>query len=502
MKIMKLLFVGILLTTSLTTFAQPTPAVMKTGRQFLIQSAMDYGRDYGGYWDIPGTPQMINKGSNIQVWDLDGGSDRKFTLVNSSEQGYYEIYVADTKGSRVDVAGGKSNDGTNVGVWEVNNGTAQRFLFQHLGNGRFKIFDRNGKVICLASRSNKNGSNIHIWGNHDGVWVEWYLIDAQTKTVFVPTQNQQVAEASLKGTAVPEGKNYIIQSAMSYGRCNDGCWDLPGNNVVQVNSNIQIWTLDNGTDRLFRFEKKRDSEYYQIYAGKTSDGVVDLPGGKTENGNVMQIWTAQDGNHNQDFYLKHLGNGRFKIYHRSGKIINLKNTNNNNGNKVQIWNDHDAIHCEWYLIDPNTKQAYIPGGSTARQEQVVTRNEQTNQTPTNKSSQDLSQIIDRGDQIVIENLFKKITLNNLQQEDGGRLTKAMNSHEVMDQANITFFILNGVKSNEGDVRSYTLNQLKQVEYKKASFLVKALINSYFSKYQESDPGLRENLNELQQKMTK
>ena len=503
MKITKLLLLGGLLTTSLLGFSQPTPAVMQVGRQYYIQSAMNYGRNYGGYWDLPGNPQMIDKGSNIAVWDLDGGIDRKFTLVNSQEQGYYEIFVGDTRASRVDIENGSAKDGTNVKVWEKNGATAQRFLFHHLGNGRFKIFDRNGKVICLAGRSNSNGTNVHIWGDHDGVWMEWYLIDAQTKTAFIPSQTQQVSEAPLRGDAVPQGKNYWIQSAMSYGRTPDGCWDLPGDNGTAQNANIQIWTIDNGTDRFFRFEKKRNSEFYQIYAGKTSDGVVDLPGGKTDNGNVMQIWKAIDGNPNQDFYLKHLGNGRFKIYHKSGKIINLKNTDNKNGNKVQLWNDHDGIHCEWYLVDPATKQAYIPGSGNVASQPAERPAPANNRPTSNTDTRKLSEILRSGNQPSIESFFSKVSIDAITGSESGAIVEVLNSLAAPEQASHTTFILNGLRSNQNSaVRSASYNQLLQVEYKKMAFLYKAMMNTYFGKYQEKDPSLTNLVTALQEKIVK
>ena len=170
-----------------TTLANAQTSVpMPTGKKFYIQSAMNYGKNYGGYWDVPGHPNTIEKGSNIQVWDLDGGHDREYTLFRGGPSGFYQIQVGNTLTSRVDIDGGRSNNGTNVKVWENNGATAQLFRFHHLGQGKFKIYDHIGKVICLSNRSNNNGSNVHIWDSHDGPWTEWYLIDAQTKMAFVP----------------------------------------------------------------------------------------------------------------------------------------------------------------------------------------------------------------------------------------------------------------------------------------------------------------------------
>ena len=144
---------------------------LPVGYKFYIQSAINYGLNTGGYWDIPGKPDAIQRGSNIQVWTLDEGHDRVFTVIESPEKGYYELQVGNTANARVDISAGKREDATNVQVWDRNGMPPQRFQFRHLGNGRFKIFDRNGRALCLARRSSANGSNVHIWGDPTGAWM-------------------------------------------------------------------------------------------------------------------------------------------------------------------------------------------------------------------------------------------------------------------------------------------------------------------------------------------
>lgn len=184
----KLFLIAASMLAGLQVFCQTGALEMPVNKPFLIQSAMNYGKNNGGYWDIPGTPSQIAKGSNIQVWDLDGGQDRMFALVSIyGSNGIYEIQVGNTPTARVDIDGGKKNNGTSVKTWEVTNADNQKVKFKHLGNGRFKIYDLNsGKAFCLANRSSANGSNVHIWDDHDGPWMEWYLIDAQTKVAFIP----------------------------------------------------------------------------------------------------------------------------------------------------------------------------------------------------------------------------------------------------------------------------------------------------------------------------
>ncbi|MDY0280499.1 MAG: RICIN domain-containing protein [Salinivirgaceae bacterium] len=186
MKQFKGLVLSLALLTSGVAFGQRSSNVeMPVYKDYWIQSAMSYGSS-SGYWDIPGKSSIIQKGANIQVWNIDHGIDRKYTLRKSSENGFYEIYVGGDTGKRVDVSSGKSANGTNVGVWDRNSGANQRFAFVHLGNGRFKIYDRNGNIICLEGRKNNNGTNVHMWNDHNGSFVEWYLIDPSTNSAYIP----------------------------------------------------------------------------------------------------------------------------------------------------------------------------------------------------------------------------------------------------------------------------------------------------------------------------
>ena len=201
-----LLLTFLTVSTAISLHAQ-TPTEVPTGRRFHIQSAMNYGRNNGGYWDLPGRPSTIERRSNIQVWNLDNYHDREFTLIRTSVNGYYEIQIGNTRNSRVDIQGRGTQNGANVHTWTRTGNANQQFLFHHLGSGRFKIYDRNsGKILCLQGRRNANGTNVHLWNDHNGASVEWYLIDVQTKRPFIPNQQQQQQQQHNNMIPLPEGR--------------------------------------------------------------------------------------------------------------------------------------------------------------------------------------------------------------------------------------------------------------------------------------------------------
>ena len=362
------LIVAIAFFMAIETSIAQTASVMPIGRSFIIQSAQTYGRGDGGCWDLAGwfeNEADFIKGTNLNIYKLDQGADRYITIKESSQQGYYELMIGKHSIARVDIKGGNQTKGTNIQLWDDNNTSSQRFLFKHLGNGRFKIYTTEGKIINLASQSANNGNNLQIWDDHDGIHNEWYLLDATTRKAYVP---KSTIRYSLNGEIIPQ-RTYYIQSAVSYGRNSLGFWDIPGSGISKLKNmaNLQIYLKSSEDDRKFLFIKNSKGDYYNIRIGYTNYR-VDLIGGNTGNGSNVAAY-ERNGKSNQDFYLKHLGNGRFKIFHKSGKLLALANgAIDKNSTNIHLWQDHNAVQAEWYLIDVQTGKTYIPEGNNPSNE--------------------------------------------------------------------------------------------------------------------------------------
>lgn len=170
-------------------FAENIYTMPPATKEYWIQSAMNYGQNPGGCWDVPGSPTAGANGQNIVCWDIDQGTDRKFKFVPSSKfPGYYEIHSA-LAGYALDNWGGNGNlknNGNNILLWKRHGDKSQVFRFAHSANGKFKIYNYDGFVVHLIGCKNGNGNNIAIWDDHNGPWMEWYLVDPLTTKAFVP----------------------------------------------------------------------------------------------------------------------------------------------------------------------------------------------------------------------------------------------------------------------------------------------------------------------------
>lgn len=358
-RIIKYLFI-LLLVSSNFSFSQNANDLIPKNEPFFIQSANDHGKRNTGYWDIPGGESNIREEAPIKVWELsDKAKDRRYAIVNSSNNGFVKIHIDGVAGY-IDVKGGKNANGTKIQIYKPNNSSAQNFKFVYTGKGRFKIYNQNGKVIVLDGRKSKNGTEVQIWDDHDGSWTEWFLISAKTnKTLYLEDKIEKKGENM-------EGLNeFYIQSAINYGKNAEGFFDTPGSGMPNSGANVAAFWLDDFfPDRKFQIvNSSSDFSYYSLAISNNNNLHIDVSGNNNKNGTNIQLYGKND-SPAQNFYFKHLGNGRFKIYNQNGKIITLSNRSSGNNSNILIWDDHNGEWTEWYFIDTNTNKPFIPGKST------------------------------------------------------------------------------------------------------------------------------------------
>ena len=159
-----------------------------TGKYFYIKS-VQAGNKNLGFWDQPGKKRKFRQGDNLALYARDYNIDQKFRFI-SAGGGWY--YIVSRNGGYVDVAGGKNGNGVNMHIWTGNRSPAQKFKFRHMGKGRWKIYTYWRRAICTP-RKYSNNTNVHTWADHNGPWMEWYLIDERTGKKYAPEEAKKVS---------------------------------------------------------------------------------------------------------------------------------------------------------------------------------------------------------------------------------------------------------------------------------------------------------------------
>ncbi len=157
-------------------------------RVFLIQSAPEVGKSANGLWDIPGQPKKTDgnlKGTKWQhmgLWQREKGDpeDRlfRFRPGQAGGAGRYFIYIG-----RSGNWGVNAIDGT--GKIEARS-RADHFELKHMGNGRWKIYYKNGIIVAPAGNSTKNGTKLILLPDQNSPHVQWVFFDTATNRSFIP----------------------------------------------------------------------------------------------------------------------------------------------------------------------------------------------------------------------------------------------------------------------------------------------------------------------------
>jgi len=112
-----------------------------------------------------------------------------FFFTAAPEKGWYFIKSLNGNGC-IDVPGGKNANGVQMIIYNCNNQSNQKFRLFYMGNFKWKIYTSNNKALCTP-RSFNNGSALNTWDDHEGDWMEWYLVDLKGYKIS-PEEKKQV----------------------------------------------------------------------------------------------------------------------------------------------------------------------------------------------------------------------------------------------------------------------------------------------------------------------
>ncbi|MGM0375642.1 MAG: RICIN domain-containing protein [Bacteroidota bacterium] len=147
--------------------------------------------------------------------------------------------------------------------------------------------------------------------------------------------------------------------------------DLPGSDKSDRSrkngANVQLWDLDDGDDRKFKFIPAGGGYYYIQAQHKKMN--LDVHGCfddkwfcdtyKKDKGANVQVWSAGSSKP-QQWKLEQASKGRFYIKNRySGKYLDASNSNvNKNGCNVMQWNKDSNTNKQWELVDVKSGRKY------------------------------------------------------------------------------------------------------------------------------------------------
>ncbi|PWI12857.1 1,4-beta-xylanase [Streptomyces sp. Act143] len=120
--------------------------------------------------------------------------------------------------------------------------------------------------------------------------------------------------------------------------------DVPGGQTAN-GTLLQVWDANGGANQQWRASQNGDGSY--TLTNIASGRVLDEPGGRTGNGTRMEIWDG-NGGANQHWRASQNGDGSYTLINvASGRALEIPSGQNGNGAPVQIWDSNGGANQHW-----------------------------------------------------------------------------------------------------------------------------------------------------------
>jgi hypothetical protein len=157
------------------------------------------------------------------------------------------------------------------------------------------------------------------------------------------------------GDPAPLGRYFLIVSAMAADSLTTHVYtDSISKNLLLSNAFCAPQT-----EPIFRFDKDPYEQYYKIILGRAHQSCIDVTQDYFQYTQSLVVNSINYGK-GQNFYLKHQGNGRYKIFHSSGKVVAINLNRGYHELSAVLVEDSHSLETQWVFVDPYSHEIYKP----------------------------------------------------------------------------------------------------------------------------------------------
>lgn len=152
----------------------------------------------------------IVAGSNVQVFDINGGNAQKWTIRNELDiktvdvaEGIYTIQTALNRNRLLDIEGGVLTNGGNVQIFNDNGSLAQKFKIEKANNGYYRIISlKSKKALDIYNASMVSGTNVQQYTSNNSNAQLWRFLDAGNGEYYIQSKLGTVLDVYDGSTAI------------------------------------------------------------------------------------------------------------------------------------------------------------------------------------------------------------------------------------------------------------------------------------------------------------
>ena len=309
--------------------------IRDSGAGYYLQSAL-------GNWVLDLSSGNTANGAAIRLYTPNGTASQLFVVSSSDVNiatGVSMIITSVTNKKLVtDVTGASTANGARVQLYSSNNTNAQKYRFESIGNGTYKIVNINsGKMLDVAVGSTANGAALQQYTSNNTVAQQWTVRNYGSGKIALVSVNANKAV------------------------------DIPGGNAVQQ-TQLQLYS-PNGTvaqqwlvakapltlrERLNETAAKHRQDLpdgtYTFGSRLNTSMKMDVSGASRSNYGNVQIW-AGNGTNAQKWKVMHDSNGYVTLTSvNSGKVLDVNGGVSANGTNVQQYDSNGTYAQKWIAV--------------------------------------------------------------------------------------------------------------------------------------------------------
>lgn len=309
--------------------------IRDSGAGYYLQSAL-------GNWVLDLSGGNTANGAAIRLYTPNGTASQLFVVsssdVNIATGVSMIITSVANKKLVTDVTSASTANGARVQLYSSNNTNAQKYRFESIGNGTYKIVNVNsGKVLDVSGGSTANGAALQQYTNNNTVAQQWTVRNYGSGKIALVSVNANKAVDIPGGNAVQQAQLQLYS---------------PNGTVAQqwLVAKAPLTLRERLNETAAKHRQDLPDGTYTFGSKLNTSMKMDVSGASRSNYGNVQIW-AGNGTNAQKWKVTHDSNGYVTLTSvNSGKVLDVNGGVSANGTNVQQYDSNGTYAQKWIAV--------------------------------------------------------------------------------------------------------------------------------------------------------
>lgn len=309
--------------------------IRDSGAGYYLQSAL-------GNWVLDLSGGNTANGAAIRLYMPNGTASQLFVVsssdINIATGVSMIITSAANKKLVTDVTGASTANGARVQLYSSNNTNAQKYRFESIGNGTYKIVNVNsGKVLDVSGGSTANGAALQQYTSNNTVAQQWTVRNYGSGKIALVSVNANKAVDIPGGNAVQQAQLQLYS---------------PNGTVAQqwLVAKAPLTLRERLNETAAKHRQDLPDGTYTFGSKLNTSMKMDVSGASRSNYGNVQIW-AGNGTNAQKWKVTHDSNGYVTLTSvNSGKVLDVNGGISASGTNVQQYDSNGTYAQKWIAV--------------------------------------------------------------------------------------------------------------------------------------------------------